>query len=75
MIYGQLVRRLLKADIPLDDLFPVDFEEQMYAEFPPSTQGAVGWGGVFQKYVDHLYTKGLIDTTAYVHALPRRFMF
>jgi len=54
--------------MPLEDLFPADFGEELYAEFPPSTQADIGWGGSFQKYVDDLYTEGLIDTTSYVNS-------
>jgi hypothetical protein len=47
-------------------MFPTDFDEVLYADFPPSTQGQLGWGGHFQKYVDGLYAKQLIDTPSCV---------
>jgi hypothetical protein len=62
MIYAQLLRTLLDAGIPLQNLFPVDLDEEVYADFPPSTQESVGWGRAFQTYVDGLYEKDLLDT-------------
>jgi hypothetical protein len=67
MIYAQLLRTLLRADIALEDLFPEDFKEEMYTDFPPSTQDGFGWGGSFQKYIDHLFDKGLIESSTYVY--------
>ena len=65
MIYGQLLRTFLKAGIEVEDLFPVDFKQDSYAGFPPSTQDKYGWGGFFQEYVDKLYDKGLIKFSRY----------
>jgi hypothetical protein len=69
MIYAQLVRMLHKAEVQLKDLFPADFEEEIYADFPPSTQAA-GWGASFQDYMDNLYERDIIDS--YVNALSVR---
>jgi hypothetical protein len=69
MIYGQLMRTLLIADIPLQDLFPVNFKEELYAGFPVSTEDGFGWGGSFQKYVDRLYDKDLIGPLRYVNLI------
>ena len=62
MIYAQLLKTLLETAISIEDLFPVDFDEVLYGNFPPSTQGSTGWGGSFQTYVDNLFEKGLIES-------------
>lgn len=54
----------------LGDLFPADCKEEVYADFPPSTQDKTGWGGSFQNYVDILFTKGLIEAPTCVNAFP-----
>jgi len=71
MIYGQLVRTLLKGGLELEDLFPLDFKQELFADFPPSTQDNYGWGGSFQKYVDRLFDKDLIKFSEYVDTLFR----
>jgi hypothetical protein len=60
IIYGQLLRTLLEGNIPLQEMFPVDCEEELYLNFPASTQDNTGWGGAFQTYVDDLFGKGLV---------------
>ncbi len=62
MIYAQLLKTLLEAAISVEDLFPMDFDEVLYANFPSSTQGSTGWGGSFQTYVDNLFENGLIES-------------
>lgn len=54
LISGQLVRNLHQAGTPVADLFPVDYDEQVYWDFPPSTQKNVGWFKGFQDYLDAL---------------------
>jgi hypothetical protein len=66
MIYAQLLKILLETAMSIEDLFPVDFDEVLYANFPPSTQGSTGGGGSFQTYVDNLFVKGLIESQPYV---------
>ncbi len=61
MIYAQLVRILHEAEIPLKDLFPAELAEEVYADFPPSTQEGFGWGGSFQTFMDNLYDKGVVE--------------
>lgn len=60
MIYAQLLKTLLETAISVEDLFPVNFDEELYPNFPQSTQGSTGWGGSFQTYVDNLFEMGLI---------------
>ena len=69
MIYAQLLKTLLETAISIEDLFPVDFDEVLYGNFPPSTQGSTGWGGSFQTYVDNLFEKGLIESQPCVDSL------
>lgn len=68
MVYAKLLRVLLNAGTPIEHLFPVDFDKKLYAKFPLSSQGTTGWGGAFQKYVDHLYDNKLVDTESCVNS-------
>lgn len=52
VICGQLVRDLNTSGLPLAVLFPTNYDEKLYNDFPPSTQGNTSWGALFDNYVD-----------------------
>lgn len=71
MIYAQLVRVLHEAEMPLKHLFPADIDEEIYADFPPSTQDGIGWGKLFQDYMDSLYENKRVELpNECVHSPP-----
>lgn len=57
VIYAHLVRTMYRAGAELDVFFPEEYDGTVYADFPPSTQGDVGWNKLFQEYMDRLYDK------------------
>jgi hypothetical protein len=71
MIHAQLVRVLHEAEMPLKHLFPADIGEDIYADFPPSTQDGIGWGKLFQDYMDSLYENKKVELpNECVHSPP-----
>ena len=71
VVYAQLVRNLHKADIPLQDLFPEDFGEEVYADFPPATQDGKGWSSSLHTYMENLYDNQIVETPeSFVDTLP-----
>lgn len=60
MIYAQLVRNLHSAGVELKEMFPSHFDEEVYADFPPSTQNNNGWAAQFEDYVDNLFNKRIV---------------
>lgn len=55
IICGQILKVLLTWDISLKDLWPINADPKLYAEFPASSQKDKHWSNAFQAYIDQLY--------------------
>ncbi|KAI9053396.1 hypothetical protein LZ554_002355 [Drepanopeziza brunnea f. sp. 'monogermtubi'] len=57
VICAHLIRAIFREGTPLESLFPLNYDESLYADFPESSQGNSGWGQLFQQYMDSLLTR------------------
>ncbi|EKD13605.1 uncharacterized protein L3040_009015 [Drepanopeziza brunnea f. sp. 'multigermtubi'] len=57
VICAHLIRAIFREGTPLESLFPLNYDESLYADFPESSQGNAGWGLQFQQYMDSLLTR------------------
>jgi hypothetical protein len=55
IICGQILKVLLTWDIALKDLWPINTDPKLYAEFPISSQKDKHWSNAFQAYMDQLF--------------------
>ena len=57
IICGQLIKVLVDANVPLEDLWPPDANEDVYQGFPDSSQLG-SWNQHFQSYLDKVDKSG-----------------
>ena len=54
IICGQLLRDSLHYGLELASFFPEGYNERLYDDFPPSTQGNLGWAAQFDGYIQKI---------------------
>ena len=55
IICGQLIKELVDAEVPRQDLWPADTSEEIYEGFPDSSQKG-RWNQLFHTYLDNIDT-------------------
>ncbi|KAK6587347.1 hypothetical protein PZA11_000637 [Diplocarpon coronariae] len=77
IIYARLIRTMFTEGTPLVSLFPIDYNESLYADFPPASQSNIGWGQRLQNFLDNLLpkfnreeTNGTFFFTTFVRMVP-----
>lgn len=55
IICGQLIKELVDAEVPRQDLWPTDTREEIYEGFPDSSQSG-RWNQLFHTYLDKVDT-------------------
>ncbi|PBP26451.1 hypothetical protein BUE80_DR002771 [Diplocarpon rosae] len=76
IIYARLIQTMFREGTPLESLFPVHYDESLYADFPPASQSNIGWGQQLQIFLDNLLPKfnresnGAFFFTTFVRMVP-----